>query len=411
MWVTEQHRHWLAHLEQLHLKPRAYALAVTLAALTPDLQGWTMHTYADLASVVGSRNERISIPNGHNMLGRAGLELEQAGLVERRRQINRHGHQYGDETPYLWRFLTGATGALPAWPDAATSTIAFALGWGVALGPTATALRLHLDSAADASGTLRLTVAELVRISGMSDKTAEKHVRAQARHGAGVEVSIATPSRARTFAIKLAVPRLSARPGRMPAPLRLPAGIDGGVPEVETPIAAYPGTRPYTLAELTELLEDLPDGDLLREVIANCETHRGGRYTPTEQVSEYLAPLLQLWQGVVGVHCSEFIAATIVPAMLALSKKELIAHPNLYIETICRRELTIGPSIDIFAPAAAAMPTSRREVQPPSAGGRMIPVLSIEAARSRRYDDDYSDDDRYDLDSPLYDIPDDAFLR
>ena len=353
MGVTDQHRHWLSCLARVPLKPRAHALAVTLAALTPEPQAWQVKSYLELLAVLGSRNSGVSIPRGHNILWLAAPELEDAGLIERHRQENRHGHQFGSETPYRWRCLIDMQAPLPPWPNAAESTIAFALGWGVELGPLATALRARLDAAADERGRLHVTVAELVEVSRMSDKTVEKHLLAQTRRSAGIKTSLVGPSRPRTYAIELAVPRMPARPGRPALPRRLPAGIDTAPASVATPIPANRRSRGYDLADLIELLSALPGSELLREAINNCEAHRTGRYTPTEQVAEFVEPLLQLWDGPVGTHWPDFITERLLPAMIDKSERELIVHPSRYIESVCRNELRIDPSIDIFSPAAA----------------------------------------------------------
>lgn len=353
MLVTEQHRQWLARLALVPLKPRAYALAVTLASLKPDMQAWSVHPYEELMAVLGSRTGSVSIARGHNIVWRAAQELEQVGLIERQRQTNRHGNAFGPETPYVWRCVIGEPLQLPAWADAAASTMAFALGFGVMLGPTAIALRAQLDAAGDTDGNLAITVAELVSISGLSDKTAEKHLLAQARHAAGMKARMIGPRRPRKYAIELAVPRLPARPGRPAGPLRLPLGINVARLSGMTPIAARSGCRHFDQAELAELLDGLPGAELLEDTISNCEAHRGADYTATEKVVKFVEPLLQLSQGPIGVHWPDFITDKLLPAMADKSERELILHPRRYVATVCRNECEIDSGIDIFAPVSA----------------------------------------------------------
>jgi hypothetical protein len=395
MRLTTSQTRFHAALLSADLKPRALALGLTLTALIPDPERSPVYCYDELAVYVGSRNRTVSVPRGHNLLSHAASELEEAGLIKRKRQLNQQGRPFGNNTPYRWQLFVPTSVSPPAWGQAALSTLAFAVGWGGTLGPSVTAFRARLDAAADTTGRFFGTTAELAAATRVSDKTALSHLEDQVRFNAGVRVEVVR-KRPRTQTISLFVPRIPARPSRTPGPLRLPSGAALDCDEVITPAqgGSAPYRRSFAEAELDDPLAALLGRDAVEEAIVNCERRRGSPYTATEKILDFVEPLYQLWDGIVGERSPDFIVDVVLPALVAKSRVELVRSPRAYMERICRNELPIDDANDVFAPSS--LQTSVVAIPPDSPS---MPELDA---------DDWADRD--DFSGPEYDIPDDVSL-
>lgn len=232
-----------------------------------------------------------------NVVIRAAQELEDRGLVRRRRSANQQGQTLGPGTPYLWHLVTDEEAPAPRWSEAPEAIRVHIGRHQRDLSITEGAIFSVLAYMADEDGCLALSSSQLTEGTGFSSKRVLQALTALEDHKAGIHarsLEYAPGVRSATHNIALAVPGL----GLVSTPAtEQPSASSNGEARTAAP-PATPGKRKprVTTAEAEELWSQVKHKELVKQAVTvlSGTLEEGKKPTPTKLVNSVLRPVIEL---------------------------------------------------------------------------------------------------------------------
>jgi hypothetical protein len=288
-----------------------------------------------------------------NVVIRAAGELEDRGLVRRRRSSNEKGQTLGPGTPYLWHLVADETAPAPRWSEAPEAIREHIRRHQRDLSLTEGAIFSVLAYLADEEGCLALPSSQLIEGMGFSSKRVLQALSALEAHKAGIHarsLEYAPGVRSATHCITLTVPGLGLAPT---SSVEQPSPSSNGGTSAAAPPADKTKRKPrVTKAEMEELKNQVDRHKAqVEEVITalNGTLPDGTKATPTKIINSILKPVIELQEQ----YPSPCVEYGLKETLKRVQRDHRFASGfGKYLASVCKNNAwKFNRNIDLNAPA------------------------------------------------------------